>query len=85
MKMTSRPMAELDSSYSPHLSGSTTIYNPATGACSGNAQCPSGQWCGLDNNCYRPAFRTIRMGFTNAQSTQDQIISISNFGTTWLP
>jgi hypothetical protein len=85
MKMTPRPLAELDATFTPHLSDSVTIYAPAEGACTGSWQCPSGQWCGLDNVCYRPAFRTLRLGFTNAQGTTDQVIDVSDFGTTWLP
>jgi hypothetical protein len=83
MKITSRPLAELDATYTPHLSDSVTIYSPAEGACS-SWQCPTGQWCGLDDVCYRPAFRTLRLGFTNAQGTTDQVINVSDFGTTWL-
>ncbi|MDO8789114.1 MAG: hypothetical protein Q7J42_13675 [Sulfuritalea sp.] len=41
--------------------------------------------CGSDNVCYAEAFRTMRLGFTNGQGTQDQVINISDFFTTWLP
>jgi len=41
--------------------------------------------CGSDNVCYGEAFRTMRLGFTNGQGTQDQVINISDFFTTWLP
>jgi hypothetical protein len=85
MKMTPRPLAELDASFTPHLSDGATIHAPAEGACAGGWQCPSGQWCGLDDVCYRPAFRTMRLGFTNAQGTTDQAINVSDFGMTWLP
>ncbi len=85
MKMTPRPLAELDAAFTPHLSDGVTIYAPAEGACAAGWQCPSGQWCGLDNVCYRPGFRTLRLGFTNAQGTTDQVITVSDFGTTWLP
>lgn len=67
-------------------------------ACSAGSSCPSGQSCGADNFCYDAlyscgsdnlcygeAFRTIRLGFTNGQGTQDQVINISDFVTTWLP
>jgi hypothetical protein len=85
MKMTTRPLAELDATFTPHLSDGVTIYSPSEGTCAAGWQCPSGQWCGLDNVCYRPGFRTLRLGFTNAQGTTDQVITVSDFGTTWLP
>lgn len=84
MKMTTRPLAELDAGFTPHLSDSVTIHSPAAGACA-DWQCPDGQWCGLDGVCYRPAFRTLRLGFTNAQGTTDQVIGVSDLGATWLP
>lgn len=67
-------------------------------ACAAGNTCPGGQSCGADNNCYDTlyscgsdnicygeAFRTMRLGFTNGQGTQDQVINISDFVTTWLP
>ncbi len=67
-------------------------------ACTAGNACPSGQSCGADNFCYDAlytcgsdnvcygeAFRTMRLGFTNGQGTQDQVIDISDFFTTWLP
>jgi len=60
--------------------------------------CPSGQVCGADNYCYDALYtcgsdnicygeslRTIRLGFTNGQGTQDQVINITDFASTWLP
>jgi hypothetical protein len=62
--------------------------------------CPagSGQSCGADNfcydalyscstngSCYAEAFRSMRLGFTNGQGTQDQVINITDFFATWLP
>jgi hypothetical protein len=91
MKLISRSMAELEAAVIPppdpssHLLHTATIYNPQSGACTGNAQCPSGQWCGIDNICYRPGFRTLRLGFTNGQGTRDQLIDIKDFAVTWLP
>lgn len=38
--------------------------------------------CCSDNVCYAEAFRTMRLGFTNGQGTQDQVINISDFFTT---
>lgn len=67
-------------------------------ACATGNICPSNQSCGADNFCYDAlyscgsdnvcygeAFRTMRLGFTNGQGTQDQIINVSDFITTWLP
>jgi len=67
-------------------------------SCAAGGICPSGQSCGADNYCYDAlyscgsdnvcygeAFRTMRLGFTNGQGTQDQLINISDFVTTWLP
>jgi len=67
-------------------------------SCAAGSICPSGQSCGADNYCYDAlyscgsdnicygeAFRTMRLGFTNGQGTQDQLINISDFVTTWLP
>ena len=85
LKQISRPMASLDGSYLARVADTATLYSPQAGACTGNAQCAAGQWCGIDNTCYRPAFRTLRLGFTNAQGTRDQIIDIKDFATTWLP
>ncbi|NJD33554.1 MAG: hypothetical protein FIA96_01710 [Betaproteobacteria bacterium] len=66
--------------------------------CATGNVCPGGQSCGADNFCYDAlyscgsdnvcygeAFRTMRLGFTNGQGTQDQVINISDFVTTWLP
>ncbi len=85
MKLVSRAMANLDNSHIPGLGDTATFYSPQTGACTGNSQCSAGQWCGLDNTCYRPALRTLRLGFTNGQGTRDQDIDITDFVTTWLP
>lgn len=89
MKLISRSMADLEFGLgvtpTSHLLDTANIYSPQNGACTGNAQCPSGQWCGIDNICYRPAFRTLRLGFTNGQGTRDQLIDIKDFAVTWLP
>jgi type II secretory pathway pseudopilin PulG len=85
LKQVSRAMASLDGSYLARVADTATLYSPQAGACTGNAQCAAGQWCGIDNTCYRPAFRTLRLGFTNAQGTRDQIIDIKDFAATWLP
>lgn len=54
-------------------------------SCGSNASCTGNQFCGIDNVCYQPAFRTTRQGFTGSQSTGDQEIEISDFFTTWIP
>lgn len=68
------------------------------GTCGAGSSCPSGQACGADNSCYdtlhtcgsdnicyEESLRTMRLGFTNGQGTQDQIINITDFTSTWLP
>ncbi|MDK9705308.1 MAG: hypothetical protein OEL20_19455 [Sulfuritalea sp.] len=68
------------------------------GACGVGSSCPGGQVCGADNSCYdalytcgsdnicyEESLRTMRLGFTNGQGTQDQIINITDFTSTWLP
>jgi hypothetical protein len=68
------------------------------GACGAGGSCPGGQVCGADsscydalytcgsdNKCYEESLRTLRLGFTNGQGTQDQVINITDFARTWLP
>lgn len=88
---TTRPMSELDASAVPLVQDSVTIYDEQKSACVANV-CPSGQSCGSDNMCYRPAFRNLRLGFTVAErpttsltTARDQLIEISDRATTWLP
>jgi hypothetical protein len=77
----------------PKLYDSQKIYDIRGSACGANLSCPTGppaQFCGISatpgtNYCYRPALRTTRLGFTTSQSTQSQVITISDFFTTWLP
>jgi len=85
MKLTSRPLALLDPGHQPLLSDTMTVYDLRGATCTGALTCASGQFCGIDNNCYSPAFRTMRLGFTNSQSSRDQVINITDFTTTWLP
>lgn len=85
MKLVSRAMADLDPSHIAGVGDTATFYSPRMNACTGNYECPSGQWCGIDNFCYRPALTTLRLGFTNGQGTRDQDIDITDFVTTWLP
>jgi hypothetical protein len=56
-----------------------------TTSCGSNVNCSGNQFCGIDQVCYQPAFRTARLGFTASQSTSDQEINITDFFTTWLP
>ena len=83
MKNTSRSMSQLYPGFTPHLRDSQLIYAIQGNTC----PCATGQTCGSDNMCYTKAFRTVRLGFTNSQSTaaKDQVINITDFTTTWLP
>lgn len=94
MKNTTRPFAMLypnpDSAVGSHSHTEPTIYDIQGGACSPASPCPSAdQVCGSDNLCYTKAFGTARLGFTTAQSSttssKDQLITISDFITTWIP
>ncbi len=69
----------------PKLYDSQKIYDIRGSTCGANLSCSTGEFCGIDNTCYRPALRTTRLGFTTSQSTQSQVITISDFFTTWLP
>lgn len=73
--------------HKPTLYDSKTVYDiRTTTSCASNASCAGAQqFCGIDNVCYQPAFRTTRLGFTNGQGTSDQVIQIKDFFTTWLP
>lgn len=70
----------------PNLYDSKKVFDIRGGSsCGSNVNCPGNQFCGIDNVCYQPAFRTTRQGFTNGQSTQSQVVTIKDFFTTWLP
>lgn len=70
----------------PNLYDSKRIYDiRGTTSCASGASCTGNEFCGIDNVCYQAALRTTRQGFTDSQSTQSQVISISDFFTTWLP
>lgn len=84
LKNTTRPMNLLDAAFASTISDTATLYDVQVAACSGGA-CPSGQSCGTDNMCYRPALERIQLGFTGSQRTQDQLVEIQDFFTTWLP
>lgn len=83
MKDTTRSMSQLYPGYAPRLSDVATMYDVAGGAC--GSGCPSGQVCGQGNLCYRQAFQSVRLGFTNSQRTQDQQVIINDFFASWLP
>lgn len=82
MQNTTRPMAQLYPTATPKLADTATVYDIAGGACSGG--CPAGQACGTDNLCYRQGLKSVRLGFTGSQRTQDQQVKISNFFASWL-
>jgi type II secretory pathway pseudopilin PulG len=70
----------------PNLYDSKQIFDiRGTTSCSSHVNCSGNQFCGIDEVCYEPAFRTMRLGFTNSQSSSDQEIDITDFFTTWLP
>lgn len=70
----------------PNLYDSKKVFDiRGATSCGSNVNCPGNQFCGIDNVCYQPAFRTARLGFTNSQSTQSQVVTVKDFFTTWLP
>lgn len=70
----------------PKLYDSKKVFDiRSTTSCGSNVSCAGNQFCGIDNVCYQPAFRTTRLGFTTSQSTASQVVTISNFFSTWLP
>jgi hypothetical protein len=85
MQNTTRPMSQLYPGASPTLSDTATVYDVAGIACNADRSCnASGYTCGTDNVCYRSGLRSIRLGLTNSQRTQDQRVIISNFFASWL-
>ncbi len=68
----------------PEISDTAKMFDVKESACATGGICPSGQTCGTDNYCYRPAMETVRLGYTNSQNTNDQSITIGNISTTWL-
>ncbi|MFN3717119.1 MAG: hypothetical protein ACK4R8_10395 [Thiobacillus sp.] len=88
MKNTTRPMAQLSPGFSAHIRDTPTFFDPLGGTCTTDADCAPGHVCSAaDQQCYAPVLKTVRLGFTNSQSTpaNDQLITISDFFTTWLP
>jgi len=84
LKNTTRPMSLIDPTFPTTVNDVPTLYDVPVAACS-SGTCPTGQTCGSDNMCYRPALERIQLGFTGSQRTQDQQVEISDFFTTWLP
>lgn len=84
LRNTSRPMSLLYSGYAATLNDTATLYDVQEAACSSGV-CPSGQTCGSDGYCYRPALQSVQLGFAGSQYTTDQEVNISDFFTTWLP
>jgi len=92
LQNTARPLASLypgiDSAAFLHLHDEPTLYDIPGGSCSADADCLAGQSCALaEQRCYAPALRNVRLGFTTSQSSasKDQLITLSDFVTTWLP
>jgi hypothetical protein len=81
MQDISRPMSRTYPGYPARLQDSAVLYDVAGATC--GLGCPVNQSCGTDNICYRQAMRSVRIGFTGSQRTQDQQVDISNFFTTW--
>lgn len=88
MKDTTRPMAQLSPGFAAHVRDTPILFDLRGGACVSDADCSVGYSCSTaDQQCYAPALKNVRLGFTNAQSTRanDQLITINDFFTTWLP
>jgi hypothetical protein len=88
LKDTTRPMAQLFPGFAAHVRDTPTLYDLQGGACASDADCATGYSCSsAEQRCYAPALKNVRLGFTNAQSTSanDQLITINDFFTTWLP
>ncbi|MDP2811427.1 MAG: hypothetical protein Q8O34_14885 [Rhodocyclaceae bacterium] len=85
LRNTTRPMRQLYADYLSTLNNTSILYDVAEAACGVGGVCPSGQTCGTDNICYRPALKTVQLGFTGSQRTTDQEVTISDFFATWLP
>lgn len=88
MKDTTRPMEQLYPGFAAHVRDMPTIYDVQANSCVSDADCPAGYACSSqDQQCYAPALNQVRVGFTNAQSTSanDQVITINDFFTTWIP
>lgn len=90
---TTRAMSVLDATFKPLVSNTATIYDEQMDTCLTGKVCPTGQRCSaIDDKCYRPSFRNLRLGFTTAErpttnnlTARGQLIEITNRATTWLP
>lgn len=68
----------------PTLNSNAKVYDVAGLACGTGGTCAPGYACGTDNVCYRQGLRSVRLGFTGSQRTQDQQVLIRNFFASWL-
>jgi type II secretory pathway pseudopilin PulG len=84
LKNTTRPMSQLYSGYTSALLDTATIYDIAGTSCNPDDSCPTGQTCGSDHICYRPALETLQLGFTGSQRTSDQEVAIGNYFAAWI-
>lgn len=85
MQNTSRSMAQLSPTTAATLTDTATAYDVAGAPCNSDGTCSvSGSTCGTDKVCYRAGMKSVRLGFTGSQRTQDQQVIISNFFTSWL-
>lgn len=84
LKNTTRPMSLLDATFAATIKDTASLYDVQEAPCS-SGTCPTGQTCGSDNMCYRPALERIQLGFTGSQRSSDQKLEIYDFFTTWLP
>jgi hypothetical protein len=85
MQNTARPMVQLSPGTAATLADTATVYDVAGDSCNGDGKClANGYTCGTDKICYRPGMKSIRLGFTGSQRTQDQQVIISNFFASWL-
>jgi hypothetical protein len=91
---TTRAMSELDATFKPIIADTASIYDEqlATPADCSVTACGTGNTCGSDKKCYRPAFRNLRLGFTigervtsSTSTARGQLIEIKDRATTWLP
>lgn len=82
MEDTTRPMAQLAPTATPTLRDIATIHGVAGAVC--GTGCPTGQVCAPGNRCVRQPMKSIRLGFTASQWTQDEQVNIRDFFATWL-
>lgn len=86
MQNTTRAMAQNYPGYAAKLQDVALVYDVAGSTCgpAPSSDCPPNYSCGADNVCYRQGIRSVRLGFTGSQRTQDQRVEISKFFASWL-